>query len=199
MRAYAHGEGCLMQFLQQALDDPDAAALRPLLGLHRRAAGARARDRLPRTVDAARRFFRGQDVVVEPRKLWAGGLPDRKGKITFLVPGRALAFADDPAWNAELAELWRADAPAPPVILDGHGRGADAAGRGPGSGRSRWWPCRPGASRRWSAPWPSTSPTVGRLPLVDALAVSGPPPSVGRRLGRPGQGSALPHRRSYRA
>ena len=23
MRSYAHGEGCLMQFLQQALDDPD--------------------------------------------------------------------------------------------------------------------------------------------------------------------------------
>ena len=35
------------------------------------------------TVDAARRFFRGQDVVVEPRKLWVARLPDRKGKIGF--------------------------------------------------------------------------------------------------------------------
>ena len=25
MRGYAHGEGCLMEFLQQALDDPDPA------------------------------------------------------------------------------------------------------------------------------------------------------------------------------
>lgn len=48
-------------------------------------------------VEAARRYFRGQDVVVEPRKMWPSGLPHRKGKIRFLAPGRALAFADDPA------------------------------------------------------------------------------------------------------
>ena len=107
MRAYAHGEGCLMQFLQLALDDPDPQPVRPLLGLHRRAAGARAPEPTTETVEAARRFFRGQDVVIEPRKLWVGGMPDRKGRITFLAPGRALAFADDPAWTAELAELWR--------------------------------------------------------------------------------------------
>jgi ATP-dependent DNA helicase RecQ len=176
MRAYAHGEGCLMQFLQQALDDPDqrpcgrcsvctgelpAPGPRPLVA----------------TVDAARRFFRGQDVVVEPRKQWTARLPDRKGKITFMAPGRALAYADDPAWNTELATLWQADLPAPPLILDALVQVL-----------VRWskvWE-RPVAviampSRRFPMLVTSLAQhiaTVGRLPLVDALAVSGPPPSV---------------------
>jgi ATP-dependent DNA helicase RecQ len=29
--------------------------------------------------------------------MWPSGMPARKGKIRFLAPGRALAFADDPA------------------------------------------------------------------------------------------------------
>jgi ATP-dependent DNA helicase RecQ len=176
MRAYAHGEGCLMQFLQQALDDPDQ---RPcgrcsVCTGELPAPGARPQ---PATVDAARRFFRGLDVVIEPRKQWVTGLPDRKGKITFLAPGRALAYADDPAWNTELATLWQADRPAPPVILDGLV-----------SVLVRWskgWE-RPVAvvampSRRFPRLVNSLAEhiaTVGRLPLVDALAVSGPPPSV---------------------
>ena len=64
-----------MQFLQQALDDPT----------RRRAGAARSAPascppRGPAAADgrAARRYFRGQDVVVEPRKLWAGGLPDAR-------------------------------------------------------------------------------------------------------------------------
>jgi ATP-dependent DNA helicase RecQ len=165
-----------MQFLQQALDDPEqrpcgrcsvctgdlpAPGPQPVTG----------------TVDAARRFFRGQDVVVEPRKQWASGLPDRKGRIAFLAPGRALAFADDPAWNLELAELWRSDRPAPPAVLDGL---VEVLRRW-----SRSWD-RPVAvvampSRRFPALVGSVAEhiaTVGRLPLVDALAVSGPPPSA---------------------
>ena len=108
MRAYAHGEGCLMQFLQQALDDPDPQPCGrcSVCTGELPAPGARPSD--GETVDAARRFFRGQDVVVEPRKLWVARLPDRKGKITFLAPGRALAYADDPAWSGELAGLWQA-------------------------------------------------------------------------------------------
>ena len=129
------------------------------------------------TVDAARRFFRGQDVIIEPRKQWVARLPDRKGKITFMAPGRALAYADDPAWNTELATLWQADRPAPPVILDALV-----------SVLVRWskvWE-RPAAvvampSRRFPQLVASLAQhitTVGRLPLVDAIAVSGPPPSV---------------------
>ncbi len=176
MRSYAHGEGCLMRFLQQALDDPDpqpcgrcsvCTGTLPEPGAH------------PSTeaIDAARQFFRGQDVVVEPRKQWVPGLPDRKGKITFLVPGRALAFADDPAWNAELATLWRQDQAAPPAILDGM---VEVLRRW-----SRSWR-RPVAvvampSRRYPTLVTSVAQhlaTIGRLPLVEALEVTGPPPAV---------------------
>jgi len=176
MRGYAHGDGCLMQFLQQALDDPDpqpcgrCSVCTDTLP----APGARASGDV---VEAARRYFRGQDVVVEPRKMWPSGLPDRKGKIRFLAPGRALAFADDPAWDDELAALGQRDGPAPPLIMDGL---VDVL--------RRW-------SRSWERPvavvgMPSRrSPTlvrsvaehiaaVGRLPLVPALTISGPPPAV---------------------
>ena len=61
MRSYAHGEGCLMQFLQQALDDPDP---------HRCGRCSVCTGRLPApgaqpsqdTVAAARAFFRGQTL-----------------------------------------------------------------------------------------------------------------------------------------
>ncbi len=175
MRSYAHGEGCLMQFLQLALDDPDprpcgqcsvCTGQLPDPGAHPSV----------EAVELAAAYFRGQDVVVEPRKLWPAGLPDRKGKIGFLVPGRALAFADDPAWSAELESLWRGDGPAPQVVLDAMVQVL-----------KRWstsW-LRPVAvvpmpSRRFPTLVRSVAEhlaTVGRLPLVDALEVTGPPPA----------------------
>ena len=175
MRSYAHGEGCLMQFLQQALDDPDP---------QRCGRCSVCTGDLPEpgprpsadAVAAAQRFFRGQDVLVEPRKLWPSGLPDRKGRIGFLAEGRALAFADDPAWSEEIARLWQRDAAAPAHVLDAMVE----------------------VLKRWSKTWqrpvavvamPSrTYPQlvgsvaehlarIGRLPLVEALAVSGPRPA----------------------
>jgi ATP-dependent DNA helicase RecQ len=176
MRAYAHGEGCLMQFLQRALDDPDQRPCGRCSVCTGELPAPGARPQVA-TVNAARRFFRGQDVVVEPRKQWVARLPDRKGKISFMAAGRALAYADDPAWNTELATLWQDDRPAPPVILDGLVQVL-----------VRWskvWE-RPVAvigmpSRRFPMLVASLArhiATVGRLPMVDALAVSGPPPSV---------------------
>lgn len=176
MRQYAHGAGCLMQFLQQALDDPDPRPCgRCSVCTGTLPAPGDAPDR--ETVAAAQRFFRGQDVVVEPRKLWPGGLPDRKGRIAGLAPGRALAFADDPAWSEVLATLWRADGPAPAEVLDGM---VEVLRRW-----SRSWQ-RPTAvvampSRRFPRLVGSIAEhlaAIGRLPLVDALAVTGPPPSA---------------------
>ena len=83
--------------------------MRALLGLRRPAAGTRVCGRHAATVEAARRYFRGQDVIVEPRKMWVSGLPGKKGKIGFLGEGRAMAYADDPAWSGVLADLWRQD------------------------------------------------------------------------------------------
>ncbi len=176
MRRYAHGEGCLMQFLQQALDDPDPHPCgRCSVCTGTLPAPGASPD--PATVTAAQRFFRGQDVVVEPRKLWPSGLPGRKGRIAGLQPGRALAFADDPAWAQVLATLWRADGPAPAEVLDGM---VEVLRRW-----SRSWE-RPTAvvsmpSRRFPQLVGSVAEhiaRIGRLPLVDALEVTGPPPSA---------------------
>jgi ATP-dependent DNA helicase RecQ len=176
MRRYAHGEGCLMEFLQRALDDPDPRPCGRCSVCDGRlpAPGARPSSEL---VEAARRFFRGRDVVIEPRKRWVSGLAGRKGKIAGVAPGRALAFADDPAWGDVLRVLWQRDAPAPPEVLDGLVQ----------------------VLVRWSASWqrpvavvamPSRRfpllvgsiaeqvARVGRLPLIDALGVSGPPPTA---------------------
>ncbi len=176
MRRYAHGEGCLMEFLQRALDDPDPRPCGRCSVCDGRlpAPGARPSSEL---VEAARRFLRGRDVVIEPRKLWVSGLAGRKGKIAGVAPGRALAFADDPAWGDVLRVLWQRDAPASPEVLDGLVQVL-----------VRWsanWE-RPVAvvampSRRFPVLVGSLAEQVariGRLPLVDALAVSGPPPTA---------------------
>jgi ATP-dependent DNA helicase RecQ len=176
MRRYAHGEGCLMEFLQRALDDPDPGPCGHCSVCDGRlpAPGAHPSSEL---VEAARRFFRGRDVVIEPRKLWVSGIAGRKGKIAGLATGRALAFADDPAWGDVLRALWQRDAPAPPEVLDGLVQVL-----------VRWsasWE-RPAAvvampSRRFPLLVASLAEhvaRVGRLPLVDALGVSGPPPTA---------------------
>ena len=103
MRQYAQGAGCLMAYLQAALDDPSPAPCgrcsvctgqMPFPGL------TPSQDKLI----AARNFLRGMDVDIEPRKRWPAGV-GRKGTIRGFDVGRAVAFADDPGWVAELQAL----------------------------------------------------------------------------------------------
>ena len=152
------------------------AAVRSLLGLHRRAARPGARPTVE-TTDAARRFFRGQDVVVEPRKLWVGADPGPQGQDHLPGAGPGAGVRRRPGLGRRLAGLWRQDGPAPQVILDAMVEVL-----------MRWsatWQ-RPTAvvampSRRFPTLINSVAAhlaTVGRLPLVDALAVTGPPPDA---------------------
>jgi len=185
MRSYAAGRGCLMRFLQQALDDPDPRDCGRCSVCTGRLPGPGAQPPAER-VEAARVFARGQDVTIEPRKLWPSG-SGRKGRITAgCSEGRALAFADNPGWGEVLRPLFSraddaqgpdpADGPAPPAVLEG----VVAL-------LARWrqhWDARPMAV----VPMPSPShpqlvqslaahvAKVGRLPLVDALALTGPLP-----------------------
>ncbi len=174
MRQYAHGAGCLMAYLQVALDDPSPAACGrcsvctgelPDPGTQ----PTRAR------IMAARQFLRGADIVVEPRKQWPSGV-SRRGRIAGLGEGRAVAFADDPGWADELAALARSGlGTIPAELLDG---AVDAL-------------------RRWSAVW-ATRPVaviaapaygiemkanralaehigaVGKLPVLDVFSWDGP-------------------------
>ena len=105
MRRYAHGDGCLMAYLQQALDDPSPSQCG-------RCSVCTGELPAPGTTPSAERiagargFLRGDDTVLEPRKLWPKGV-GRSGKISGLAEGRAVAFADDPAWSDELMGLQR--------------------------------------------------------------------------------------------
>jgi ATP-dependent DNA helicase RecQ len=174
MRAYARGRGCLMMFLQQALDDPDPQPCgRCSVCTGELPEPGRHLD--PADIEAARSFLRGADVVIEPRKRWPGGV-DRKGAIVGCDIGRALVFADTPGWGEAVAQLSGRDGPLSDEIVDGMVKVL-----------SRWrgsWAARPVAI----VPMPSRRAAVrihdlaerigaiGKLPVVDALEVTGPPP-----------------------
>ena len=177
MRSYAAGAGCLMRFLQTALDDPDptpcgrcsfCTGVLPEPGLHP------SRE----LTDSVRRFARGVDVVIEPRKLWPSGLEGWSGKIAGCTDGRALAFADDPGWAGELRRFDGPDAEIDPAIADGL---VEVLRRWKNS-----WAARPVAV----VPMPSAQhprriasaaqhiATVGKLPILDVLAQRGPVPPI---------------------
>jgi ATP-dependent DNA helicase RecQ len=174
MRRYAAGAGCLMQFLQQALDDPDP---RPCGRCSVCTGELPEPGPTPRaeTVVAARAVLRGADVVIEPRQLWPAGLPGRRGRIAGCQPGRALAFADDPGWGDTLPDP---DGPDHAVTETIASAVVEVLRRW-----SRSW-TRPVAvvaipSRRHPRRIGSLAEHlagVGRLPLVDVLDVTGPAP-----------------------
>ena len=153
MRAYARGRGCLMMFLQQALDDPDPQACgRCSVCTGELPEPGRELD--PADIEAARTFLRGADVVIDPRKRWPGGV-DRKGAIVGCEPGRALVFADTPGWGEAIRELERPRRAAQPGAGRRDGEGAVALEGlvvGPAGGRRA----------HAVAPLPGAGPRPGR-------------------------------------
>ena len=173
MRQYAHGQGCLMAYLQTALDDPSPAPCGrcsvctghlPFPGMNP------SQDKLI----AARDFLRGMDVDIEPRKRWPAGV-GRKGGIQGFDAGRAVAFADDPGWVAELQALRQAEPGDMPEAL--------LAGALATLGRwAKNWPARPVCVVPLPAPDMAHNQTLaahiarkGRLPLHDMFSWQGGP------------------------
>lgn len=103
MRDYAHGRGCLMEFLQRSLDDPDPAPCGRCSVCTGIAPGAGiAPDK--KWLQLAHEFARGVEVEIKARQRWPSGT--RFGSvIRGLGEGRALAFADDPGWSEHLDAL----------------------------------------------------------------------------------------------
>ncbi len=119
MRRYAAGEGCLMGFLQEALGDATSGPCGRCSVCTGELPAPGARPALAR-VEAVRAYLRGQDVQLEPRKMWPPGLAGRKGRIAGAPEvGRALAYADDPAWADALGRLGPSDGPLSDDVVAG--------------------------------------------------------------------------------
>jgi ATP-dependent DNA helicase RecQ len=109
MRRYASGAGCLMEFLQTALDDPSTGTCKRcsvctppphVLGI----------ELTPSDLANASLYLRDHVIPVEPRKIWPSKLASgNSGRIVGAEVGRALAFADDPAWKDILEEMYATD------------------------------------------------------------------------------------------
>ena len=116
MRAYTRGDRCLMELLQESLDDPHAEPCGRCSvcrgGLPEELAGEPSVE----TVQAVTRLLRGQVHLLEPRKMWPGGAFGSRGRIspedTHEV-GRTLIHADAPEWRETVAQVFGRDAPAP--------------------------------------------------------------------------------------
>lgn len=175
MRRYAHGRGCLMAYLQEALDDPSPAPCGRCSVCTGELPPPGTQPSHERTV-AARNHLRGNDIAVEPRRLWPSGV-SRKGRINGVGEGRAVAFAEDPAWAEELVALQRT---AYGILSSELLGGAVEVLR-------RWarvWPERPVAVV--AAPAAAAEMLanralaehiagVGKLPLLDLFTWEGPP------------------------
>jgi len=187
MVAYATTKQCRMQFLREALDDPQAA---PCGRCDNCATPAFESTVSDAALAAATAFLNKPGVVVEPRKLWPTGLATVGIELSGRVPadeqaaaGRAIGRLSDLGWGPRLrAVLDAADTPVPDdvfaalvEVLKDWARGDDP------------WPVRPVGvvaigSRHHPALVASVAKRiaeVGRLPLLGSITPVGPAPRTG--------------------
>jgi ATP-dependent DNA helicase RecQ len=171
MRTYTHYRGCLMEFLVQALDDPDA-----------RPCGHCANDggpELSRSVDPdmlheATAFLRRDARTIQPRKMWPSeAASDLRGRIQPQnMPAMALCIYGDAGWGRLVADGKYKHGRFDPSLIDASIELIE----------SRWRPTPPPT---WvtsvpSARHPGLVGTLARkvaeglgLPFVEVLASSG--------------------------
>jgi ATP-dependent DNA helicase RecQ len=136
MRAYTRGQRCLMQLLQESLDDTSAQECgRCSVCLGHLPEPLRGRPE-PGTVEAVTRRLRGEVTVLEPRKMWPGGAFGTRGRIPpglMAQPGRTIAYADAPEWRDLMASSFARDNLPTPELCEaavaalGHWRGSWAS------------------------------------------------------------------------
>lgn len=109
MRQYASHEGCRLRYLRDLLDDAEADDCdrcdRCLLRLGK---PLRLSSEVSSGAQDARDHLRGVDIAVEPRRQWAPGLDEPKGKIAPTRQarmGRALSRLGDGGWGPQVASL----------------------------------------------------------------------------------------------
>ncbi|MFG1880802.1 DEAD/DEAH box helicase [Micromonospora sp. NPDC049102] len=184
MREYASTGDCRMRYLRERLDDTGAADC----GRCDRCAGPLFdADVSTAALTAAQTFLGRPGVEIAPKKLWPTGLDavgvPLKGRIAptdQALPGRAVGRLSDLGWGGRLRDLVGPEAPDAPVPDDVAGAVVEvlkawAHGDNP-------WPRRPVAvvavsSRRRPRLVGSLAEriaAVGRLPLLGAVAATGP-------------------------
>ncbi len=100
MQEYVRYSGCLMEFLQKALDDPSSSPCG-------RCANCRGKglptNVLPASVKEAEAYLKGEQVILEPRKRLPVGLfPNQKTSIPSelqIATGRCLCYYGDAGWG----------------------------------------------------------------------------------------------------
>jgi ATP-dependent DNA helicase RecQ len=121
MRRYTAGATCLMELLQEVLDDPHAEPC-GRCSVCRGGLPHGLSDRPdPATVRAVAQVLRAQVQQLEPRKMWPGGAFGARGRIPPEEShdvGRTLVYADAPEWRETVATLFARDAPAPAEVTD---------------------------------------------------------------------------------
>jgi ATP-dependent DNA helicase RecQ len=119
MRRYLAGETCLMQLLQESLDDPTAQRC-GRCSVCRNGLPAPLASRPDRsTVATVAGTLRGDVHVLVPRKMWPGGEFGPRGRIPaglLAEPGRSLMYADAPEWAEDIAALAEDSEPAEHVL-----------------------------------------------------------------------------------
>ncbi|MGH3444479.1 MAG: RecQ family ATP-dependent DNA helicase [Nocardioidaceae bacterium] len=123
MRAYIRQERCLMQLLQESLDDPTAEPCGRCSVCRGGLPDGLPAAPSPETVGAVTRLLRGEVHLLEPRKMWPGGAFGGPGGARRIPQdlsaevGRTLVFADAPEWRESVAAMFARDAPAPDDVL----------------------------------------------------------------------------------
>ena len=183
MLSYLSTEGCRMEFLRRALDDPAAAPC----GRCDNCTGRRWSPTVPAAAQAAARDqLRRPGVEIVPRRQWPTGLAawglDLAGRIPtaeLAEAGRTVGRLTDLGWSARLREIFSTsagDGPVPDELFDACV--TVLAG---------WdWPARPvGIVAMSSRSRPKLVldlaeriAAVGRLPLLGTMTSTGPSPSA---------------------
>jgi ATP-dependent DNA helicase RecQ len=105
MRTYIEGRTCLMQLLQESLDDPSARRCGRCSACRGELPDGLAARPLPASVDKVASLLRGERHLLAPRKMWPGGEFGRRGRIgaaELAEEGRTLIFADAPEWADDI-------------------------------------------------------------------------------------------------
>lgn len=108
-----------MEFLQLALDDPNPSSCGRCSVCIGTLPGPGTNVDVDR-ICAAEVFLRGEDVIIEPRKLWPSGLSSgRRSSIVGCDVGRALCFADSAGWAVAARAVGGPDIPLDDEVVRG--------------------------------------------------------------------------------